>query len=199
MQTNAVATVVRRSRKIDTSSSRAPAWKRAANDGPTTHQLQFTYLPDVRVKPSLVAAAELLGRWLQDGSDSMAATRPMPDFRDSPGVLSASDRFFLGHAASALMNLQSLGIAGSAVIHLSNFCLTDPLLPVYVISLFQRRGVNLDGVNVTLGTGRRRRPESGMSHRAALESPWCVRYRTDDNPSKQSSWIGALLERFAIP
>lgn len=196
---NAVATVMRRALKKDFQSPNAPAWKRAANDGPTTHQLQFAYLPVGPVKPSAGATAELLDRWLHDRFDSMVAARPMPDFCDSPRVLSKVDRFFLEHAASALTDLQSTGIAGCAVVHLSTACLTDPLLPVYVISLFQRRGVSLDGVNVVLGTGQRRCPYGKALHVAAPEFPSCVRQHTDPYPNRQPSWFDALLGRRGIP
>lgn len=195
---NAVATVVRRALKMDPQPSNAPAWKRAANDGPTTHQLQFAYLPVSPVAPSASATAILLDRWLQDRSDSMAAAGPMPNFGDSAGTLNKVDRFCLGHAASALKNLQAMDIAGHAVIHLSNFCLTDPMLPVYVISLFQRRGVSLVGVKVSFGTDRQRRPNGRASHDAAMEFPTYVRHHTDQYPTRQPSWVDALLGRFGV-
>lgn len=200
MQHNPVATVERKTLRIDSPSSDAPTWKRAANDGPATHQLQFAYLPVIPVKPTARATAELLQRWLQIRSTSITTARPVPGFRDAAGVLSKADRFFLGHAASALKNLQSTETAGRAVIHLSISCLTDPLLPVYVVSLFQRRGVSLVGVNVTLGTGRRRGLNGGSTlHDAAPESPTCVRPHTDGPPTRQPSWVDSLPGRLAIP
>jgi hypothetical protein len=198
MQMNAVATVMRRAFKMEPQSSNAPASRRAANDGPTTHQLQFAYLPAIPVKPSARATEELMDRWLQDRSDSMTAARPMPNFGDSVGALSKADRFCLGHAASALKNLQSMDIAGRAVIHLSTSCLKDPMLPVYVISLFQRRGVSLVGVNVTFGTGRQRRPNGRALHDTATEFPACVRHQTDAHPMKHPSRVVALFSRFGV-
>lgn len=199
MQMNAMATMVRRALKMDSQSSNAPAWRRAANDGPTSHQLQFAYLPVSPVAPSASATAILLDRWLQDRSDSMTAARPMPNFGDSAGALSKADRFCLGHAASALKNLQSLDITGRAVIHLSNSCLTDPMLPVYVISLFQRRGVSLVGVKVYLGTGHQRRPNDRAVHDAATGFPTYVRHHTDPYPTRQPSWVDTLLVRLGAP
>ncbi len=200
MQKNPAATVERRILRIDLPSSDAPTWKRAANDGPATHQLQFAYVPVIPVKPSARATAELLLRWMQNRSTSMTPARPVPGFRDAAGVLSKADRFFLGHAASALKNLQSMGIAGRAVIHLSTFCLTDPLLPVYVVSLLQRRGVSLVGVNVTLGTGRKCCLAGNRTlHDAAPQSPTRVRHHTDEPPIRQPSWVNALPGRLAIP
>jgi hypothetical protein len=199
MRMNTVATVVRKALKIDSLSANTPAGKRAANDRPATHQLQFAYLPVIRVKASASATADLLDRWLQDRFAFMRAARPMPDFRDSAGALSNADRFALGHAASPLKDLQAMDIAGRAVIHLSTSCLTGPLLPVYVISLFQRRGVSLVGVNVTLGTGRQRHPVGGALHDAAPEFPMSFRHHTDPYPHRQPSWVDAVLGRFGIP
>ncbi|MBP9931368.1 MAG: hypothetical protein KBF63_18980 [Rhodoferax sp.] len=194
MQMNAVATVLRRVLKIDYPPSNVAACKRAANDGHTTHPLHFAYLPVMEKKAFAGATAELLDRWLQDRSDARAAARPLPALHDSPGVLRNADRFSLEHAASALKNLQSVNMAGRAVIHLSTSCLTDPLLPVYVISLLQRRGVRLDGVNVTLGAGRRC-PSSAGSLPNAIQSPSFVGYRTDEDMVRRASSVDALLGR----
>jgi hypothetical protein len=99
--------------------------------------------------PTRVATG-LLQHWLQERSASMAFARPVPGFRVAAGVLTKADRFFITHAASALENMQSSGIAGCSVIHVSIGGLTDPLLPVYVVSKLQQRGVCLIGVTVAL-------------------------------------------------
>ncbi len=205
MQTNVAATnVARRTLKTDAPSANAPfsqraanarASKRAAYDGPVTHQLHFANLPVIAVKPSAHATSELLQRWLQDQSDSMTSAGPVSGLCDAAIVLSNADRFFLGHAASALKNLQCMGIAGCAVIHLSTSCLIDPLLPAYVISLLQRRGVRMVGVSVTLVSDRQPSPSGAGLQGAAPQSPACVRYPTDGHPGKRPSWVDALFAR----
>lgn len=199
MQLNAVASVERKALKMDSPVVNAPAPMRAANDGPATRQLQFAYLPAIAVKPSASATAELLVRWLRNRSVSLLAARPMPDFRNSRDALSNADRFCLGHADLALKNLQSMGIAGRTVIHLSTSCLKDPLSPVYVISLFQRLGVSPVGIDVTLTTGRLRRLNGRVLHDAVPEFSALGRHHTDQYPSRQPAWVNAFLGRFGVP
>lgn len=180
-------------------SADAPTCKCAATGGPATRQLHFAYRPVNPVRPSSHVTSGLLHPRLQEISVAMAPAPPTVNFRDAAGVLGNKDRFFLKHAASAMEDLQSKGIAGRAVIHLSTSCLTDPLLPVYVISLFQRRGVSLAGIHVTLGTGSQRCPTGGILHDAALESPQYVRHHTDERPNSQPSWVNAMFGRLGIP
>ena len=148
MQRIATATMPSGARKIVSFSPDAPTRVREAFDETDTRQLHFAYWPVIPVGPTARVPAGLLQRWLQDRSASMATTRPVPVSRVAAGVLTKADRFFLAHAASALENLQSSGIAGRAVINLSIAGLTDPLLPLYVVSQLQRRGVSLVGVTV---------------------------------------------------
>ncbi len=209
MQMNAAATnVARWTLKTDAPSANvhfskraanAPGAKRAAYDGPATHQLHFANLPVIAVKPVARETTELLQRWLQDRSDSMTSAVSASGQCDAAIVLSNADRFFLGHAASALKNLQCMGIAGCAVIHLSTSCLIDPLLPAYVISLLQRRGVRMVGVSVTFVPGRQPCPSGASMHGAASQSPACVRQHTDARPGKRPSWVDALFARAVTP
>lgn len=194
---NAVATAVRRVLKMDSVSPNSPACKRAAHDGAATRQLHFVYRPVIHEKPLAGPTAGLPDRWLLDRAASMVAARPISDFRDCAAVPGKADRFCLGHAASALKNLQSVGIAGRTVVHLSTSCLMNPMLPVYVIGMFLRRGVRLDGVTVAFVAGRRRRPSGRPLHDAALESPTYVACRTHHCTNRQASWVDALLGRQA--
>lgn len=186
--------VVKSARRIEFRSADAPTRKREAYDESATRQLHFSYWPVISVDSTTRGNAELLQRWLQDRSASMATARPVPGFRVTAGVLTKADRFFLAYAASALENLQSSGIAGGAVVNLSIGGLTDPLLPIYVVSQLQRRGVSLVGVTVALaphwpaGASRGTKPYPEV---AAV--PRCVRHHTDEHCTSPPSWDGTVL------
>lgn len=150
MQRNAEATMLRGTRETGSGFTGAPSWKGEADDESAARQLHFSYWPVITVHAPTRVTARLLQRWLQERSASMAPARPVPGFRVAAGVLTKADRFVIAYAASALENMQSSGIAGCAVIHLSIAGLTDPLLPVYVVSKLQQHGVSLLGVTVAL-------------------------------------------------
>lgn len=150
MNKGAAATIARDARKIAPPSTEHRTWRRAAYDESATRQLHFSYWPVIAAVPTARVTAGLLQHWLQHRSAAMAMVRPVPGFRVTAGVLTKADRFFLAHAASALGCLQSSGIAGQAVIHVSVAGLTDPLLPLYVVSQLQLCGVSLVAVTVAL-------------------------------------------------
>ena len=148
MPISAATTLVSSARKTLAPARDISAWTREAHDACATRQLHFSYWPVLTMDAHARVPAGLLRHWLQARSAARAIARPVPGFRLVGGVLTKADRFFLGHAATALANLQSSGIAGSSVIPVSMAGLTDPLLPLYVVSQLQRRGVSLIGVTV---------------------------------------------------
>jgi len=145
--------------------------------GGTTRQLCFSYRPVIADNPNAPVTAGLLEHWLHERSVSGAIAQPVAGFRGAAGAMTKMDRFFLGHAASVLKDLQSKGFAGSAVIHLSIAGLADPLLPMVVARQLQRRGVSAAGVIVTRGPRlpqdrvRVPRAKSSLRIRGELPSP----------------------------
>ena len=139
----------RRTRRVLPSPS-VPVRKRFAHQARATRQVRFDYSPSngAELGDGIVSRAIQWQR--QHPMRSLFAMQPVTHFHDVSGVLGSGDRFQLDHAASALQDLQHACIAGGAVIRLSTTALMDPLLPVYVRSLLERRGVHLRGVRVNL-------------------------------------------------
>jgi hypothetical protein len=148
MAISAATTLAPGARKTVAPARDISAWGREGHDAAATRQLHFSYWPVLTLDADARVPAGLLRHWWQARSAARAAARPVPGFRLVGGVMTKADRFFIGHAASALANLQSDGIAGSSVIPVSMAGLADPLLPLYVVSQLQSRGVSLIGVTV---------------------------------------------------
>lgn len=166
MQKDFATSMMTMARKMASPLTSAPTWMCEAGDGDATRRLLFSYRPLIPVELTERVRARLLPRWPHgDSADiATAAARPTPGLHSPAGVLSKVDRFLLAYAASALTGLQSRGLAGTTVVHISAAGLMDPELPIYVFSQFQRHGVGMVGVTVTLSP---RRPAAALRRRYA--------------------------------
>jgi len=124
------------------------ARKRERREVVRTRQVQFIQQTAGPVLDAGPVNAEMLQHWWLDRPK---AEHVMPMLRGRvSGAMGKMDRFFLDYAMTVLEALQSKSFAGRAVINLSVAGLTDPLLPIYVVSQLQRRGLSLLGVSVAL-------------------------------------------------
>lgn len=132
----------------------APA---APNGAPTqelhrdihARQVDFVFRPDFPMDDIAPVPAEVLEGWLHGAAGSGASERTLPTFRIA-GVMSSLDKFYVAHAARALKSMQAKGFRGRVAINLSVAGLSDPLLPICVVSQLRQRGLSLFGISVVL-------------------------------------------------
>ena len=112
-------------------------------------QLHFVYRPEFPLDDIAPVRTEVLESWLHGPVGSSVLERTLPTFR-IVGVMSNLDKFNVAHAARTLRSMQAQCFCGRVAINLTVAGLSDPSLPVFIVSQLRQRGLCLFGISVVL-------------------------------------------------